>query len=526
MNPSPSSGPASDGPAPEGPAPQPSPRPAPAGSHPAGSGPAGTGSAGGSSNGSPSTGPAAPGEPGTSPTAAPGSGGFHSGFHHWVRSLGIVRGEDRWFGGVATGLAARTGLDPVLVRGLFVVLGIFGVGFLVYGVAWALLPEPDGRIHLEEAARGTWTSGMTGALIFAILGVGGPGIPFLGSESWFGGVIWTLLWIGSGVAFIYWFSTAKGRQHLSAHHPAADGSGAPGTSPGVPGTVPETSRGVSLAKPGTPAAGTGPSPAGPDTAGAEPAPGTVPPVAAPGAVPAGMVPPLPTAQQLTVPAGNKQHPSAAKEVPGAPGSYTAALFGAALLVGGAILALDYTNLLPLGNPVSVALAGAAAVFGVGIVILGLAGRHSGGIGTAAAAALVASLLTQGSMANANLVVASDAGWTPQNAAQASGGYTAVAANGTVDLRGTETSGDLEVPASVAAGNLAILVPDDVPVTVLYSMAAGNVEVNDGLDRQEYSGLWQPASERTLNDDADGDRITIDIRGLAGNVLVTTEESDL
>ena len=205
MNPSPSS----DSGAPD-PAAQPSAgqRPAPAGSHAAGSGSTGTG---------PDTAAA---------SGAPSAGGFHSGFFHWVRSLGIPRGGDRWFGGVATGIAARTGLDPVLVRGLFVVLGVFGIGFLVYGVAWALLPEPDGRIHLEEAIRGDWTSGMTGALIFAILGMGGPGASFLGEDSWFGAVIWTLFWIGAGVAAIYWFSTGKGRQYL---HRAAAASADPGT---------------------------------------------------------------------------------------------------------------------------------------------------------------------------------------------------------------------------------------------------------------------------------------------------------
>ncbi|MCQ1985579.1 PspC domain-containing protein [Arthrobacter sp. zg-Y844] len=504
MNPSPSPDPGAQGPAAH---PSAEHRPAPAGSHAAG-------------NGSTSTGSTPAGGPG-----APSSGGFHSGFFNWVRSLGLPRGGDRWFGGVATGIAARTGLDPVLVRGLFVVLGAFGIGLLVYGVAWALLPEPDGRIHLEEAIRGDWASGMTGALIFAILGMGGPGASFLGADSWFGAVVWTLFWIGTGVAAVYWFSTGKGRFHLSAQRTAADASGdpdstvAPAPPAGAGASAPEARPGkpVSLAKPGMDAAGT-------DPAGSAPAGGTAPFAAAPlggFAVPSGPVPP-PSAESKrdAEPAGKAKH------VPGAPGSFAAALFGAALLAGGTVLALDYLDLLSLGAPVSVALAAAAAVLGFGIVILGVVGRHSGGIGAAAVAALVASLLTQGSMVNANLLVASNADWVPRDAAQAGGGYTVIAANGTVDLRETETSGNFEVPASVAAGNLAILVPDDAPVTIRFGMAAGNVEVNDGSDRQEYSGLWQPSDERTLNDGADGDRITIDVRGLAGNVLVTTEESDL
>ncbi|MCC9203834.1 PspC domain-containing protein [Arthrobacter sp. zg-Y769] len=465
------------------------------------------------------------GSDGTGPAGTGASGGFHSGFFNWIRSLGITRGGDRWFGGVATGIAARTGFDPVLVRGLFVVLGVFGIGLLVYGIAWALLPEPDGRIHLEEAGRGTWTSGMTGALIFTVLGIGGPGASFLGDDGWFGAVVWTLFWIGSGVAAIYWFSTTKGRPHLPGHRTGSDTGPGPAGAADTPSSAPDTASGtrpgkpVTLAKPGMPAAGTGFGPAGSEAAGVTvPGSGAVPS----GAVPSGPVP--------CPPAGPKdaQCTTEAKRAraPGAPGSYTAALFGAALLAGGALLALDYVHVLSLGSAVSVALAAAAAVLGIGIVILGVVGRHSSGIGTAAVAVLVASLLAQGSMVNANLLVASDMDWVPQDAAQASGGYTLIAANGTVDLRGTESTGNFEIPASVAAGNLDILVPDDSPVTIRYGMAAGNVEVNDGSDRHEYSGLWQPSDERTLNDDADGDRITIDVRGLAGNVLVTTEESDL
>ncbi|WP_313771087.1 PspC domain-containing protein [Arthrobacter zhaoxinii] len=495
MNPSPFPDSGAQDPAPQPAAEQ---RPAPAGSHAAGTGAEGAG---------------------------PAPSAIHGGFFRWVRSFGVVRGGDRWFGGVATGIAARTGLDPVLIRGLFVVLGVFGIGFLAYGVAWALLPEPDGRIHLEEAGRGTWTSGMTGALIFALIGMGGPGASFL-ADSWFGAAVWTLFWIGAGVAAIYWFSTGKGHKLVSGHGAAADASGDPAASgavtpPAGAGTTgtqeSRPGRPVSLAKPGMDATGTAP-------AGSAPAGGTAPFTAAPHggfAVPPGPVPP-PAADSKR----NAERTEKAKRIPGAPGSFAAALFGAALLAGGTVLALDYVNVLSLGAPVSVALAAAAAVLGIGIVILGVVGRHSGGIGTAAVAALVASLLTQGSMANANLLVASNAEWAPRDAAQAGGGYTVIAANGTVDLRETETSGNFEIPASVAAGNLAILVPDDAPVTIRFGMTAGNVEVNDGSDRQEYSGLWQPSDERTLNDGADGDRITIDVRGLAGNVLVTTEESDL
>ncbi len=49
--------------------------------------------------------------------------------------------HDRVVAGVAAGLAARIGVDPVLVRLAFGVLALaLGVGLLLYGMLWALLP--------------------------------------------------------------------------------------------------------------------------------------------------------------------------------------------------------------------------------------------------------------------------------------------------------------------------------------------------------------------------------------------------
>jgi len=62
-----------------------------------------------------------------------------------------MRTNERWIAGVAGGVAHRFDLDPTLVRCVWVVLSLFaGVGLVLYGLAWALLPEEsDGRIHLE-----------------------------------------------------------------------------------------------------------------------------------------------------------------------------------------------------------------------------------------------------------------------------------------------------------------------------------------------------------------------------------------
>ena len=119
--------------------------------------------------------------PAALPRRPAGRGPQPQNFFDWVRSHGIHRGRERWIGGVASGIAQRLGVDPLIVRGILIVLTVFaGVGVLLYGLAWALLPEPDGRIHVQEAAAGRWSSGMTGALITTIIGLPQPGQRRLG----------------------------------------------------------------------------------------------------------------------------------------------------------------------------------------------------------------------------------------------------------------------------------------------------------------------------------------------------------
>ena len=50
--------------------------------------------------------------------------------------------DDRMLGGVCGGLGAYLGIDPVIIRVLFVLcLIIFGIGFLVYIILWIVIPE-------------------------------------------------------------------------------------------------------------------------------------------------------------------------------------------------------------------------------------------------------------------------------------------------------------------------------------------------------------------------------------------------
>lgn len=89
-------------------------------------------------------------------------------FFDWVRSLGFVRGRDRWLAGVCGAIAARTGLDPLIVRGIAVVVAVLGGPILfLYAVGWALIPDQSGRSLVEQAVHQVFEPAMiaVGALL-------------------------------------------------------------------------------------------------------------------------------------------------------------------------------------------------------------------------------------------------------------------------------------------------------------------------------------------------------------------------
>ena len=62
--------------------------------------------------------------------------------------------DDRMFTGVAGGLAARLGVDAVVVRAAFLVLGLAGgVGVVLYIVAFAVSTAPSGERHHPSPSR-------------------------------------------------------------------------------------------------------------------------------------------------------------------------------------------------------------------------------------------------------------------------------------------------------------------------------------------------------------------------------------
>lgn len=453
-----------------------------------------------------------------------GNNGQSSDLFTWVRSYGIHRGRDRWIGGVSSGIAQRMGIDPLIVRGVFIVLTLFaGVGVLLYGVAWAFLPEPDGRIHVQEAGAGRWSSGMTGALVTTVIGLTGLGGGFWGwSNNGFGGFLWTVFWVGGAIYLIYYLaqrSTARngapmnttpqsagpgGNAAFPAPYPAspyvstfsATDTGSAGTPPYTPTTPPSPA----------PPFGSGSFPGGSNYGGGTNDGGNYGSGSYGGGNYGGGYQP----QQ-----GPPREPKVRPAGPGAPA--VAVTAGTALLVGGGLKALDATNVINLGDSGNaIVWASAAAVLGLGILVAGLRGRTSGILGFFAAAALVIGGIFN-VVGNGDRVRFTDVDWTPVSIEQARDGLNITAGRGTVDLTELDDDAplgtDVVVPLDITASNVTVIIPDGVPVEIKADMTLGNL--NEGNSNR--SGI--STRQSSYNTDKPGASLIVEIDGTVSNVTI-------
>lgn len=182
---------------------------------------------------------------GSAPNGGPGSGFFAD-----LRRAGVPRREG-WIGGVCAGVAARIGLDPILVRGIVVVLAVLGAPFLlIYAAAWLLLPDLEGRIHLEQLFRGVVDPALAGIAVLTVVGIiplvqGGwlgwrwwPDLPSL-PDPLFGfdlsvplRLFWVLLLLGGLAALVVWLvrrASATGGVDASARPAPAQAAPAQST---------------------------------------------------------------------------------------------------------------------------------------------------------------------------------------------------------------------------------------------------------------------------------------------------------
>src|SRR5690606_27867523 len=156
------------------------------------------------------------------------------GFFTSIRRAGMSRPQDRWVGGVSGAIARRLGIDPLVVRALFIATAVFGgLGLVLYGIGWALLPEEsDGRIHLQELGRGNSDVALLGSAGFVVAGmISGDGRwTFAGwwnaaGLGWINGVLWLAV-VGVVVAIVI-----SGAKQSSPRPPAPVGATPPPPAP-------------------------------------------------------------------------------------------------------------------------------------------------------------------------------------------------------------------------------------------------------------------------------------------------------
>lgn len=421
------------------------------------------------------------------------------GFYSWIDSLRTVRSADRWIGGVVAGASDRLGLDHALGRALFVVLTLLtsGLTVLLYGAAWMFLPEPDGRIHAREAARGRWSSGTTGALIVAVLGLGNlfsvPGQIGRGEGFWNFGSIVGLAIIG----FFVWLVASRGRQ---------DAIGA-GSSPGSPVPEPPTPATAPTARPE-------PVYLAPSDTGwySDAAPAATPFPEGPEPMSATTYPPAPPVHRTP---------------PSLAGSTQLAVVGLAVLAGAAVSLLRYLDVLTASWPViwAASLATTLAVLAIGLIIGAIAGRGGGGLTVTTALLALPVIGATGGAAFSDGLAGPWASWDERgdwNGGVLSGspadGYELSFGDATVNLTGLEGSSAASVDPvnlNLSFSTVDLVVPDDVDVYL---------EVDNSFSSVGGPHLGTDSAGRIQVVDAPGDEQLVVAADLSFSTLNVRAES--
>src|ERR687891_356709 len=106
-----------------------------------------------------------------------------------------------WLGGVCAGIARRYGIDPALVRGVFVIAtAAGGFGIFLYALLWLVIPvgEAERRRRLPTGRGAIEVAAGTGLLLMSVL------LGFRELGIWFSdAVVWPLVLIASGGALIW-----------------------------------------------------------------------------------------------------------------------------------------------------------------------------------------------------------------------------------------------------------------------------------------------------------------------------------
>ena len=458
------------------------------------------------------------------PQPGPQGGSTHR-FFDSLRGSGLMRTNERWIAGVAGGVAYRFGLDPTLVRCVWVVLSLFaGVGLVLYGLAWALLPEEsDGRIHLEEALSGRFNAGLAGAIGTTIIGMSTFGSGFI--PNWYvhqagtagiAAALWPLFWLGLivlGVVFVI-----RRAQNRRTNRQAA-------RSPQGPRPWPASAPGAAQAPGNHPGGQAGPagqagnfaSAAGPASAWNSSAPGSGGPVFN---QPAGgpswqsrsyrQYPPYQPAPMAVRPARPRR--------PGPGSSLSLAVLGLGLLTAAGIWYATATHRVGLLQGQFILIGTLVALLGAGIVASGLRRRHGGwmtvlgwpilfvvAIPALATASIVPTSLARmpfGTLKDSTTTDSTTVTWKELTASASGGSVTRSKSIGdlTLDLRGmpAEEAGKLStITTHLDVGTLRIKTDGNQRVTV-------KADVDMGAVDSQVDRAWT-VNGRQMDQDDEGPR---------------------
>ena len=469
--------------------------------------------------------------------------------------MGIWRTQDRWAGGVAGGLGHRFGIDPLIVRGLFVVATLFGgLGLILYGLGWMLLPEAsDGRIHLEEAIRGRFDIALAGAIAVTIIGMSRPVL-------WWHGSWWAVPWLVALVAIIAVIILAD-RQKTTA--PAPPTGPPPTEAAGPPRPVSDVPEDTVSQPPAPDSPAESSTERLPDSVDSQTLPASAGPTTATAAGPAYAG--HETAHTDTTasseqpawdeqsrwnqgygwdggapPAGPAAGPPAPPRppVPGPGSRLTSLVLALALLTTAAIVGAHQVGAVT-GNVWLIAGGALLVILGAGVMVSGIRGRSQGGLGGLALILAIVLVPTAGIStaipgiyrAGTNTsIITGERAWAPTDAAEAEDGYAVLAGELVLDL--SELEEDAQVRATVTFGNLHVLVPDDVDVTVNSRVAAGEVvgRLDDGWSGPG-TGRGSGLGDRSLTNgtgiditltqdgDAAGPQIVVDAEVTFGQITI-------
>ncbi|MCU1406053.1 MAG: PspC protein [Glaciihabitans sp.] len=488
---------------------------------------------------------------GTVPPTAPTGNRFFA----WMRGLDVQR-QPGWIGGVSAGIAVRLGIDPLIVRGIFVVVAVLGgPALLLYAAAWLLLPDVDDKIHLEELFRGRLESPVVGVGVVVLLamlpitqGFWLTGAEYWGEPSWgasIGRATWTILVLAAIVAFVVWMSRRSNAP--TAASPAKPGAPAPGGYP-FADAARATAANATAAFTSTGAAA-----------------GPVPPPAPAVGAPAEEVAAWRERQALWKQQHNAFRQQQAGERQAAAREaqekarvernaryaadrarraktrsnplYTFIVVGVALIAG-AVVALTMTGSAVdtiTQNTLVLSLAVTLAVLALGIVVNGMRGKRGGGSTAFAIVALIVLVSVASFPRGNNIALVADTTFTPQNSP---GSQTQDFATGfgdvTLDLSDYYSDSDAladtpgtpdHVQLVVGAGEVTVILPEDEYLTLSSNVGFGEVTGSNAIGQNSDYGPRSSSSTMSLSPEGKGDwdslerYLTIDVELGAGSITV-------